>query len=712
MNQSYDLMMAFTLVGMQGVINRSNPSIYLEWEQPEVYNGSPHYYLEQIKGRADVVELDLDGLSAIRFLYRRYSPLFQGVVVYDPAVPDTLNLATMYAGLESRLILAPEQLDLSGIPRVESIVDLRPLAEQNGWDATVEGETRLYQWVYDNLWSRLEHRAIAIFSPGPPASRQVPGADNYLPFTIGARDYAVALNLPVLWLSPSEEPQKSLFSRFLADVSSPIPVLGFFGNDEVETVRLISRHGDFCPVITNGNAPFASPNLSLHASLPIQPARYQAELNPDRILATLTATHIVTFFTSDGDSMQYLMDRGFHEMVWEQVQGHRFGWTINPALPEVAPLVWNDYVGNRSQVSLLTGPSGAGYVNPGVMDDAGLQSYLEMTGRYMDRTGLRTISVDSRDLVWSPRFAGLYYNALREHGLLGMIVGGGQFRQWGGLSFRYSGVPTPGTYFAYEPVSSSDTWIIDDLLSKQTGEILIDAAHYGWVQGWVVADPAAAGGEALVFASDQPTGWIQGPFTELPPGDYSVTFRLKMEDVTSSLPIARIYVAETEDRSAPPIVDRELTPRDFAPGKYQDFTLTFTLKRWASRVELGLIPYCGTNWPDSEFASASLWADSVRLSRQGGLDLPVFSMIALIMTAPVEPNVTQLIDQMESAGILVLTPDEYVATLNPEYMIEFATPLLGADHPSLVQARALLGSGEFFESLLTVRQALEGIVNR
>src|SRR5690606_16006723 len=135
------------------------------------------------------------------------------------------------------------------------------------------------------------------------------------------------------------------------------------------------------------------------------------------------------------------------------------GWTINPILPELAPLIWNDYVDNRSQVSLLTGPSGGGYVNPGVMDDAGLQAYLDMTGRYMDRTGLRTVMVDARDVAWNPHIAGGYYSSLREHGLLGTIVGGGQFGEWGGLSFRYSGVPAPGAYFAYEPVSSTDTWI-------------------------------------------------------------------------------------------------------------------------------------------------------------------------------------------------------------------------------------------------------------
>ena len=128
----------------------------------------------------------------------------------------------MYAGLENRLILAPEQVGLPGIPDMQDILDLRPLAQQNDWDDSVEGAARLYQWVYDNLWPRLEHRVIAIFSPGPPALHAgARRAGNYLPFTIGSRDYAIALNLPALWLSPVDEPQKSLFERFLAEAPSP-----------------------------------------------------------------------------------------------------------------------------------------------------------------------------------------------------------------------------------------------------------------------------------------------------------------------------------------------------------------------------------------------------------------------------------------------------------------------------------------------------------
>jgi hypothetical protein len=85
-------------------------------------------------------------------------------------------------------------------------------------------------------------------------------------------------------------------------------------------------------------------------------------------------------------------------------------------------------------------------------------------------------------------------------------------------------------------------------------------------------------------------------------------------------------------------------------------------------------------------------------------------MIGLVgPTEPLDGDLRLVTEEFESNGGLLLTPDEFMAALNPEYMIEFATPLLGADHPSLVEARTLLENGEFFESLLTVRQALKSI---
>jgi len=82
---------------------------------------------------------------------------------------------------------------------------------------------------------------------------------------------------------------------------------------------------------------------------------------------------------------------------------------------------------------------------------------------------------------------------------------------------------------------------------------------------------------------------------------------------------------------------------------------------------------------------------------------------------PIEPmneDLRVVTEEFERAGGVVLHPDEFVAALNPEFMIEWAAPILGAEHPALAQAQAQLQDGAFFDSLLTVREALRNLPTR
>ena len=158
-NDSYSTMMALTLVGIQGIINRYQPRIYLN------YTSATNAWISHLAENVEIIELDLDHLSTLQFLLENYGEYFEGAVVYDPEVPETINLATMIAGLENLVILAPEQLDLPGIPAFSSVTDLRTLVQEQGWEPTEESKYHVYEWVYDNLWQDLEHRIIGIISP-------------------------------------------------------------------------------------------------------------------------------------------------------------------------------------------------------------------------------------------------------------------------------------------------------------------------------------------------------------------------------------------------------------------------------------------------------------------------------------------------------------------------------------------------------------------
>ena len=107
--------------------------IYLDWN--ETLTGASDFWADERGEHVTVEEVDARGAAAIGFLYQRFSDRFTGAVIYDPEVPDTINLATMIAGAENRIMLAPQQ-EGSGIPELTDVVDLTVISAQQGWNAT------------------------------------------------------------------------------------------------------------------------------------------------------------------------------------------------------------------------------------------------------------------------------------------------------------------------------------------------------------------------------------------------------------------------------------------------------------------------------------------------------------------------------------------------------------------------------------------------
>jgi hypothetical protein len=720
-NDSYHTMMALTLVGMQGVINRGGPAVYLEWF-PSAGGDSNKFWIPLIEDYTDVVYLELDGLSAVNFLLERFGTRFSGAVIYDPEVPDTINLATMIAGLEDRLILAPDQLDLPGIPQYKSVNDLRDLVISEGWDGTIESQTAIYQWVYDNLWPNLDQRIIGVISPGPPTSRYFPDSnDRMLALGYGARDYIVSLRLAALWLSPLEEPQASLFEKFLSEAPSPIPVMGFFGNDEYGTVALASSYGDWVPVITNSHGgPENGSNLSVFAGIRPEIIPYNHEIDPDSIFATLDDKPIMTIVSSDGDSIQILMNRGIYgqaNFVWEEVQGQHFGWSTNPVLSELAPLVWNYYEQTRQEVGLHSFFSGAGYAYPLMMDQAELRAYLEYTARYFEDTGLRTLTPsltlsDTENGLWD-QLAIQYHQVLSDTGYLGGIA----LRKWPyEFNLEYAGTPSPMVYmnYIYNDYSEEDE-IIADILAKAGGKMVFDPSA-SYTLGQVISDTAAVDGEAVLFARDSLPGCCvvlesPGGGLDLAPGTYTVTYSLKVPENSDDGTLAQLYVIDpTEGYDL--IAQQYLAPSDFnQAGVYQDFTINFTLDQVTADVNI-LMDFYGDLGVDCGLEQCAeldhMYLDEYKYTITDGPDIPLIAPIMIVIIdqsreLTYSPGLTK---KFEDAGGIALYPHELLAALNPEYMIEWATPILGEQHAAILRAQDQLDNKLFLESLLTIRSAL------
>jgi hypothetical protein len=703
-SDSMETMDALTLVGMQGVINRETPCVYLDWYDPP-FNGSKDW-LPDLGAHVTLHPVDVQGADAIDFLYQRFADRFTGAVLYDPQIADTINVATMIAGLEDRVILAPEQLGRPGIPAFTDIVDLRNPAQAFGWQDGEAGKLRLYQWVYQNLWPRLDRRILGVISPGPPTSRQIPGISNFNPLGIAGRDYLIALRAAALWLTSFEPDQRPLYRQFLAEAHAPIAVTG--GDDEEPTVRLVSDRGDWEAALHWPNAPLSAGNLTALASVDVPVAKYVPALDPARILATLGDAPLTALFSSDGDNLQFQWERGFSGpfgFQWEQVQGHRFAWTTNSTLADLAPLLWNHFVNSADRVTFIGGLSGAGYMYPGRMSREALRDYLFRGAAYLRRTGLRVVQIDSRDTRWAD--VGPAYNQrLHPSKFLGAFFGFGGAPVLG-LNAEWAGGPAPALLPTYLTALQSSAQILAELPGRRPDDVTLRFAEWPHLLnnvGEVVPDPSAPGGRSVKFPATTPGCCIvfRSLQQRLAPGTYTATFTLKVaaNDSTSDLTTVRAAINRPPDF----VILEEQTVRaaDFTQADaWQAFSVAFTLADVTPDVDFWIEFFPGVT---------DLYASELRLERVGGETLPVVAPIHIQLTGPdldrPRRELPALAEELEALGVRVLTPDELMAALNPEYMLGFAVPRLGARHPAVLQARAELAAGRYYEALLTIRAAL------
>lgn len=161
-------------------------------------------------------------------------------------------------------------------------------------------------------------------------------------------------------------------------------VLGW-AKDEFKQVRSVSRLSKFVTAADHAL------NLALFTNM----ANDNAHL-PTPASQGLTAdrVHRVAFVMSDGDNVQWLLNDFATSEKWFGSPNRGkvpIGWTISPAMLELAPLVV-EYIANASTPNddFVAGPSGLGYILPDDFPEPDRALYAETTAEYMQKLGLRS----------------------------------------------------------------------------------------------------------------------------------------------------------------------------------------------------------------------------------------------------------------------------------------------------------------------------------
>ena len=343
------------LITLQGLVNRERPKMYV------ILTNRDLVWLNVI--RSTGIEIHNVGLKDAIETFAGYA---NGCIVYDPNVPDTVNVASTMSGIYNAVVVHPNDIAWAEEHGLRIVNDLR---------GKFRRKIEIYEWAYKELWPRCSHRLLVPMKPvhtfAPPR-----------PMQIAVRDYVVALKLLAHYLDPRDPKERRLFCKLLEEMPKNSAVLGWYEGTEHITVRLASEHGKFVVVVT-GN-PYLVSNLTVWSGIR---AEVKFKLPPIDFSKLGLDKVYVTFYMNDGDNVQWnIMMRNF----WEDPYRGKVpvAWTISPFLVDLAPLVMKYYVETMSELdAFVSGPSGAGYwypnVNPEYTDE-----FLGLTNEYFKRSGL------------------------------------------------------------------------------------------------------------------------------------------------------------------------------------------------------------------------------------------------------------------------------------------------------------------------------------
>ena len=439
---------------LQGLVNRGGPRLYLDWgvyDDVRARTTNEVFLPEEIwqaKYRPYVGDSDRLNLAYYQEAFGLHSkPLadlsaavrehvrcLRGLVVWDPALPDTVNAALALAGLEELLVVHPDLLPWAaagtGLPVVH---DLR-----GRWPDRV----RLYRWAIAELFPRCTAGQTACIEPG----WERPEFADYLvqrrifPYSLSSREAgrACALGQKLLlllvagpwWLRNGlfalrldglvrqlglalmgwRSPEVRLATCLQRAVEArPFPTI--FGwhtqrDDELSFMLLLSANG-----LRLVPSHLAS-NFSFHSQVPFEGQFEQDHVGPDDVRLEADKVYL-TFTLSDGDQLVLMGTAELGNWRREARGSVPFNWETQPLLVEIAPALLSRYYSTRTPNDyLVAGPSGAGYVVPPLLPD--LKAYLGQTGAVCRSASVRVLTSYIAD---PPR------RVVRAHGQLAEMAG-------------------------------------------------------------------------------------------------------------------------------------------------------------------------------------------------------------------------------------------------------------------------------------------------
>ncbi|UKS28310.1 hypothetical protein LOZ80_05070 [Paenibacillus sp. HWE-109] len=410
---------------VKGLVNKTQPRIYTYDNAVRGEDGKYNWLNTLGLGHTDVTDKYT--------LITKYRSEINGIVIYDEAVPDTVNLATTIASLNGGIVAPPSVVaKLTAAP-----YNLPILNDLRGMFTT---KIQVYQYLYNNYWSQVTHKVIVGLNPT---------IKGFL------RDYAIAVGAATIWLDPSVTAEDTILRQFLSGMphDGTGTYMGWWPDEGVGVTRT-SEYG-----VTTIASDYSS-NLTVFGG-----TSRIVNVKPLANKPALQNKIYVSLILSDGDNLQYLEHHFKTTKLWDAPNRGAIpvGWTVSPAMLDAMPGVLN-YLYNTATPNdnFIGGPTGVGYTYPNFWTNQGyLDNYIALSDDYSKRSGLKV------NTVWNTILGGINVNvgnsyAMNSPSLLGLtsMQSGGQITQYNNL------LPAQGLNATY---CYSEASVISELNGAITG---------------------------------------------------------------------------------------------------------------------------------------------------------------------------------------------------------------------------------------------------
>ena len=406
----------FIIQTLQGILAKEKPAIYRD-----VGTGSTIWINDLIsKGLITPSYIFQENLIG---LISNFKDQINGYVICDLHATSS-NIATSLAGILNAVPVTEKNIDLMKSLEIPLLYDLR---DKN------------YGWLLDNF-SEAFNKNIIIYQ------------DTIKDLCLG--DYSVFTNSLHFFDNIHSELVDTIFNSMQTNSF----LLGW-GNDEYQTVNKSSNHS-----ISVLPADY-SYNLSLLTNMNSNISQKSHEIETK----TIDSVHTVCFVMSDGDNIQWLLNWFITDNRWfgNDKRGLLdIGWTISPALSELAPTVMSKIYEISSHTAFgkdyfIAGPSGTGYIYPEKFKD--LELYTEQLNSYMQKSDLNIVNIIGNNFddfylysfLDKPNINGLFYYDFSKYSnhngaikfLNNKPIISARFNLWGGfnstqtLSYKINNLP-------------------------------------------------------------------------------------------------------------------------------------------------------------------------------------------------------------------------------------------------------------------------------